>query len=164
MVIRRSALALMLMGSCACMAQTKYNGQLEPGLSTMDDAERVLGKPLNALSKTRFEYPPPAGASKLRIDFLGRTVNLIHVEFQKPYDRGALTQAMKLPERPQTSKTSDCGYMVEYYGAPALIALSYSSTQTSSGVTSLLYYSPTSFAMASQIPLQSCAGANKKGS
>ncbi len=129
---------------CAqCLAQSKYNNQLQPGLNTRDDAVRVFGQPLRALNTTQSEYPPPRGAERLVIEYRNGSgvIERIEAYFIKPYSRAAMIQSLKLPEQPEATRKNAAGNLVEYFGDSALLVLTYASSDASSGVKSLGYYS-----------------------
>jgi hypothetical protein len=61
--------AAFLLFSCAtCFGETSYKG-LTPGESTRADAERVLGPPTQAVSKTLVEHKSPEGIGKLYVQY-----------------------------------------------------------------------------------------------
>ena len=64
-----ACLTLLLFACVTCLGQTSYKG-LKPGQSTRADAERVLGRPVRAISGTLLEYKPPVGdVGKLYVQY-----------------------------------------------------------------------------------------------
>jgi hypothetical protein len=55
--------------ACAtCFGQSSFQG-LTPGQSTRADAERVLGKPVQSVSKTLIEYKPQQNSDKIFVQY-----------------------------------------------------------------------------------------------
>ena len=74
----------MLYGAMA-HAQSTFNGQIVPGLSTKDDVEAMLGKPVSQVNATISEYKAPAGYKTVRIQFdQSSTVMRIGATFPAP--------------------------------------------------------------------------------
>jgi len=126
----------------ACIAQSKYKNELQPGVSTRSEAIRVLGRPMRTLSATLFEYTPPAGAEKLLVEYRrgSEVIERIESHFIDPVSRDAMIAALKLPQQADARKTNAQGKLVEYFGQDALV-LTYSSAEARSGVKVLGYYS-----------------------
>lgn len=137
------SLILCMMMICApCFGQSKYNNELQPGLSTRNDATRALGHPIRTLSATQFEYRPGEGFERLVVEYRGGSavIERIEAQFIKPVSRSAMIAALKLPEQSDAKKTNAQGKLVEYFREDALV-LTYASAEASSGVKSLGYYS-----------------------
>lgn len=134
--------AIVLLLACLPgMGQSKYNNQIQPGLNTRADVDAVLGQPVRAINANRFEYPPPAGASRLTVLYRNgsNVVDLIQLEFPKT-SRASMLQALKLPDQPDATAITE-GHLVEYFGAEKFLSLGYAGADTSSEVTTLGYYS-----------------------
>jgi hypothetical protein len=139
-VLTAAYLAILI---CAqCLAQSKYNNQLQPGLNTRDDVARVLGQPKRTLGPTLFEYNPPAGAQKLVVEYRSRSTVIERIEAYliKPISRAKMLQTLKLPQKADATRTNSEGKLVEYFTAPVLV-LTYATAEGTSGVMSLGYYS-----------------------
>jgi hypothetical protein len=153
---------LMLTLPILCVAsqgQLKFNNQIEPGVTRAADVEKALGKPLRTISPGQFEYPPPPGAAKLIVQFRRNDtiVEKIVAQFQKPYPPADILQALNVRQIPEKSDTVE-GRLVEYYGATALISLTYAAGQASSGVSQIMYMSPIWYALAVRVPSRQAPG------
>jgi len=144
--VRVAVTWIVLMFFCSSLlAQAKFNGQIQPGLSTRSDVEKALGAPVKQDNAALFDYKPLQGAKSLQIGYRADgVVFLIRAEFTQPYSRDVMRQALRLPEKSQGTRTSQ-GILAEYFGAPAYIVLGYASTSPASGVTILVYCSADEF-------------------
>jgi hypothetical protein len=139
--------------SGSCLGQSKYNNQLQPGLNTRTDVSRVLGRPIRTLSATQFEYKAPAGVKRLIVEYRrgSAVIERIQTDYPKPYSRSGMIEALGLPNQPDANKQNGAGRLVEYFQDPALV-LTYASSDASSGVESLDYYSRELFDRVAGIP------------
>jgi len=128
------------------VAISVYMG-IQPGLSTQDDVNKILGQPIKAISATTFEYTLPSSTGKIFIDFRADSpiVNRIERHFLKPISRSALIKSLNLPENAEEKGKTKEGKLIEYFGGVKLLSLNYASGETSSGVISLIYYSMEAF-------------------
>ncbi len=138
----------LLMLSCGimCLAQSRYNNQIQPGLSTRSDVDAALGQPLRSLNANLFEYTPPQGASRLVIQYRAGSniVEVIEADFSRTYSRESMLQSLKLPDQPDV-RTIQQGKLIEYFGGDKFLALAYAGAEVGSGVNLLGYYSPELF-------------------
>jgi len=144
-----SAILLLSLG-CWCIAQSRYNNQIQPGSTTRSEVDKVLGPPIHTLSLMSLEYKPPAGASHLQVDYNSKSI-VEHVEatFIRPYSRTAMLQALKLADPVQPQLASKEGRSLECFGPSALLVFTFSSGDGSSKmVSSLGYYSRELFSRA----------------
>ena len=141
-------LAAVLLLCSAAAAESRYNNQLQPGLHTRAEVDRILGAPIRTLSANSYEYKPPAGAARLVVQYGtgAGIVERIEATFLKPYSRATMTQALNLPEQAQQSLVGKDGKLLEFFGEPAFLVFTYASGDTASGVSTLGYYTRDSFA------------------
>ena len=140
---KSSIAVLLIVLSCAmCLGQSRFNNQIEPGLSTRADVDRALGQPLRAVNASLLEYPPPAGAARLAVKYRtgSNVVDVIQVDFPKSYSRAAILNSLKLPEQPDVTNVRD-GHLQEYFGGTRFMVLVYAGADPNSGVSVLGYYS-----------------------
>lgn len=132
---------LMLAGA-ATFGQTSFQG-LSPGVSTRSDVARVLGPPVRTISVTHFEYNAPAGIGMVEVRYSESSslVEQVDVHFLKPISRSALIAKFNLPQQASAQTVTEDGKRVEYFGDRALLALTYASSDTSSGASQIAYYS-----------------------
>jgi hypothetical protein len=123
---------------------------LEPGKSTRADADRVLGQPLRA-SGTAIEYAPRGGSGPIVVTLQsdGATIDRIEVHMAEPVRRDALAPTLNLPGTADGSRAAN-GRLVEFYGSPNLLVLTYQGADVASGIASVGYYSDAPFAQATQ--------------
>ena len=128
------------------VAISVYMG-IQPGLSTQDEVNKILGQPIKAISATTFEYTLPSPTGKIFIDFRvdSPIVNRIERHFLKPISRSALIKSLNLPVNAEEKGKTKEGKLIEYFGGVKLLSLNYASGETSSGVISLIYHSMESF-------------------
>jgi len=137
--------------SCgACFGQSSFQG-ITPGTSTRHDVENTLGPPVRTVRARLFEYKSPDGVAKVEVEYLGETDDLvarIEVYFLRPISRRALLQKFKLPDVADSWETDKDGKLVEYFAGSDLLALTYATAESSSGVSRVGYYTLTLFASA----------------
>jgi hypothetical protein len=149
------AWTLLVAGSASLRAQTKFNGQIQPGLSTKSDVDAAIGAPIKQDSATTFDYAPRQGAKSLKIEYRADgVVNRVQAEFAQPFGRDALRQALGLPDKSLGTRVLQ-GVMAEYFGAPAYLIFVYSTADPSSGVHLLQYNSAEAFQKEASGPTQS---------
>jgi hypothetical protein len=138
----RNAGVLLMFCCTASLAQSKYNNQVQPGLSTHVDVDAALGQPLRQLNANVFEYAPPQGASRLVIQYRAGSniVEVIEADFPRTYSRESMLQSLKLPDKPDV-RTIQQGKLVEYFGGDKFLVLAYAGAEVGSGVNLLGYYS-----------------------
>jgi hypothetical protein len=140
----------------ACMvasAQSKFQ-TLQPGRSTKDDAERVLGQPVSRVSETLSEYKAQHQGQKIYIQY-GKgspTIERIEVLFSTPVDRSAVAGLLELPPQADSTNWDSKGRLEEYFGAPKMIVLTLESSTADSPVRRVGYYSRELFAVALSKP------------
>lgn len=125
-----------------CFAISVYMG-IQPGLSTREDVNKILGQPINTVSETTFEYALPSGSGKIFIEYRADSsiVDRIERYFLKPVSRAALVKSLSLPETAEEKEKTKEGKLVEYFGGAKVLSLNYASDAESGGVKSLCYYS-----------------------
>ena len=81
------------------VAISVYMG-IQPGLSTQDDVNKILGQPIKAISAKVFEYKLPSSSGKIFIEYRADSliVNRIERHFIKPVSRSAMIKSLNLPE------------------------------------------------------------------
>ena len=136
----------LVLAGAATFGQTLFQG-LAPGVSTRSDVARVLGPPVRTISVTHFEYNPPAGIAGVETHYSESSslVERIDVRFLKPISRSALIAKFNLPQQATAQTLTEDGKRVEYFGDRALLAITYASSDTSSGASQIAYYSRDSF-------------------
>jgi hypothetical protein len=122
-------------------AETSYLG-LQPGTSSRADAERILGPPVSPISETLFEYGPQSTAAKVYVQYRRNSsiVERIEILLSEKSERFSLLSSLKLSDRASTTEVSK-GRMMEYFGSPHYIVLTYSGDDASSGIRRIGYYS-----------------------
>jgi hypothetical protein len=135
-----------LLGGATGFGQSSFQ-EITPGQSTRADVARVLGQPVRTVSATRFEYNPPAGIANVEVEFdAGSTlVKRLEVYFLKPVSRPALIKQFNLPQQADAKTTDAERKLVEYFGDPSLLAMTYTSADPGTGVSRISYYSRGSF-------------------
>lgn len=140
--MRRLLITLFILLSCnTCFGQSSFQ-KLIPGTTTRSEVASVFGQPVRTISATLLEYAPPAGLAKVEAEYRAGSaiVERLEVYFVRPVSRQALVQQFALPQVAE-KKTSIDGKLVEYFGGTSLLALTYASADTSSGVSRIGYYS-----------------------
>lgn len=139
---------LLLMSGATCFAQTSYKG-LTPGKSTRAEAERVLGRPVKAVSGTLIEYRPQPLTDKIYVQYrvgsqvVERIEILCHTE-TSTCDDLIKSLNLRLPEEPDAVKlsTPEDDRWKHLYGLPRFIVTSGSEViEDSVPVTRLAFYS-----------------------
>jgi hypothetical protein len=148
-------LALASAGLTPCAAQSRFQN-LTPGTSTVEDAIRVLGKPVRNTAAGEMEFAPPAGTSRVIIGSQAGVIDRIEVSFQSPIARSALLKTFGLGIDAD-ARAMTKGRLVEYFGGQNLLAFDYASEDPAPGVTSVQYLSPGRFAIASGLIARSPA-------
>lgn len=158
----RHLICFLLFGCGTCLGQSVYLG-MTPGVSKRADIEKNLGPPLRAAGRTS-QYPAPAGSesdvAKIEVQFQTDSdiAERIEVYFPSALDRSAMIRSLGLAEQPESTKEMQ-GKLVEYFGSPAWLALTYAAGKQSDGVNSLGFYSPDLFrSMAGKPAAKSSAG------
>jgi hypothetical protein len=150
---------LVLLTGASCFAQTPLHG-LVAGQSVRTDVERIAGKPVTVHSQTLVEYNPEVFDSKTwgnnvakmyvqyRID--SPIVERIELMLGKPVSRSDSFKALEastsaahqpnMPEQP-ASRGKNGVRLVEYFGAPYYIVLTYEGADVNSGVARSARYS-----------------------
>lgn len=145
----RYLVCFLLFCAGTCGAQSSYQG-LTPGASTRADAEKSFGLPVRTEGGVS-EYHPPADSGVTSIVVQYKTdstiVERIEVYFPSAVDRSALIRTLGLPEEPAATRTAE-GKLVEYFGSPQWLVLTYAAAKQTDGVSNLGYYSPELFALA----------------
>lgn len=129
--------------SCATSFGQSSFQEITPGTSTRDDVARALGQPVRSISATLFEYNPPAGITKVEVEYAEESalVGRIEVYLRKPISRRALITKFELPDDADTHETDKTGNLVEYFAGSELLVLTYAAADSSSGITRVGYYS-----------------------
>lgn len=135
---------LMLCGASA-RAQSRYNDQIQPGLSTRTDVDQALGQPLRQVNPAAFEYTVPPGLAKLQIQYQADgVVERVVTQFSETYDRASMLEVLKITKQSVGARIAQ-NHLYEYFGAPLFLVFIYSSVETGSGVMSLTYCTPAVF-------------------
>jgi hypothetical protein len=139
----RYLVCFLLFGSGTCFGQSTYLG-LTPGVSTRADIEKSLRQPVRAAGRTS-QYGAPAGSeseiASIDVQYGAESdiAERIEVHFPAPLDRSAMIRALNLPDQPETTKDVE-GKLVEYFGSPQWLALTYATGKQSSGISSMGFY------------------------
>ena len=133
--------------------QTPFMG-LTPGTSSRADAERSLGQPITNISETLLEYRPKEPGQKLYVQYGGGTglIDRIEVIFESAAPRAVLASLLGLGQKADSTKWDSKGRIEEYFGANKQIVLTHESSEASSPVYRVGYYSSYLFAIALQKP------------
>ncbi|MGQ0762036.1 MAG: hypothetical protein ACT4OT_08470 [Acidobacteriota bacterium] len=136
-----------------CLGQTAFM-QLTPGVSTRGDAERVLGQPVSKMSETLFEYSAQRNQQKVYIQYHQESAVIDRIEaiFDRPIDRSSLANLLGIAQQADTTKWDSKGRLEEYFGAGKLVVLTHPSSEVSSPVYRVGYYSRDLFAVALRKP------------
>jgi hypothetical protein len=148
-------IALAGAGAAPCAAQNRFQ-HLIPGTSTVEDAIRVLGRPVRNTAAGEMEFAPPAGTSRVIIGAQAGVIDRIEVSLQPPIVRSSLLKYFGLPTDAD-ARAMTKGRLVEYFGGDNLLAFDYASEDPAPGVTSVEYLSPGRFAIASGLVQRSPA-------
>lgn len=136
----RSVLSAIALISAMCFGQSSFQ-EINPGASTRNDAERILGRPTRAISASLFEYNPPAGIAKVEVEYSASSVvERIEVYFIKPVTRSAILQKFNLPPQSDARKTNADRKPMECFGGSDLMVLTYATMEESGGIASIGYY------------------------
>lgn len=141
--------AMFLLSLCgACLGQSRFQG-ITPATSTRDDVAKILGQPIRQINPAFFEYKPPAGVAKVEIEYgtVANTQVVRHIEvyFVRPISRPALIKTFSLPQQPELSVLDDKKRLVEYFGNPAFMGLTYVDSDKADGVAQAAYYGPVTY-------------------
>ena len=139
--------AVLLLAVIPGFAQSAFQN-LVPGKSTRADVAAELGQPLRQTNGMVSEYAPLEGLFRIEAESgqeSSSVVQRIGVTLAKPISRDALLRKFGLQTAATTKKDSD-GRLIEFYGASALLGLTYVSGNPASGIGRIDYYSPASFA------------------
>ena len=147
------AILALLLGFNLCLGQTAFM-QLRPGTSTRSDAERVLGQPVKRLSETFFEYRPQQSRQKVFVQYGRGSAIILRLEsrFDQPLDRSVLINLLGIEQKPDNTKWGPRGNLEEYFGSTKLIILTHETSEATSPVVTVGYYSPELFAVALERP------------
>lgn len=120
---------------------------LTAGFSRRAQAAKVLGQPVLTLAEILHEHAPQQDTGPIFVEYqLGSDmIERIEVTLLKPVDRAEAIEGMRLPSDPVASRISN-GRLIEYFGEGASVALTYATTRSGSGVTSIAYESDAKFA------------------
>lgn len=148
-----STILCLLLAFNLCLGQTAFM-QLTPGTSTRSDAVRVLGQPVKKLSETLFEYQPQHSQQKVFIQYglESAVIQRLESRFDEPIDRSVLTNLLGIAQKPDTTKWDSKGRLEEYFGSTRLIILTHETSEATSPIISVGYYSRELFAIALERP------------
>ena len=118
------------------------------------DADRELGQPVTKVSETLSEYKAKQSGQKVYVQFAkgSGVIDRIEVVFEKPIDRATLASLMGVGTQADTSKWDAKGRLEEYFGTTKLIVLTHETSDTTSPVIRVGYYSRELFAAALEKP------------
>ena len=135
------------------LGQTAFM-QLTPGASTRSDGDRVLGQPVNKLSETLSEYRSKETGQKLYIQYGQQSgvIDRVEVMFDNPVDRAAMSGLLGIGQKSDTTKWDAKGRLEEYFGSTKLLVLTHETSEMSSPVIRVGYYSRELFAVALEKP------------
>ena len=136
-----------------CLGQTAFM-QLKPGASLQTDADRELGQPVTKVSETLFEYKATQSGQKVYVQFAKAScvIDRIVVVFEKPIDRATLASLMGVGTQADTTKWDAKGRLEEYFGTTKLVVLTHETSDATSLVMRVGYYSRELFASALEKP------------
>lgn len=139
----RGALVALILILCAydCLAQTSYLG-IKPGSSTRADVVRILGQPVKQINETMVEHSSQSGTGAIYVEYRAGSelVGRIEVYLLDNVSRDALIQGLKLTDQPEAKKNNSKGRLIEYFGSPRYLSLTYAGGDISAGVKSVGYY------------------------
>ncbi len=122
-------------------ADSTYMG-IQPGLSTRDKAEDVLGQPVATTDQRSFEYIVAGVSGKIIVEYRADgVVDRIERRFARPVTRPAMIRSLSLPDEPEEKGKTKEGKFVEYFGGIRTLALIYRGVDAASGVIAVGYYS-----------------------
>src|SRR5262245_50493402 len=139
--ILRGFIVILLLASIG-LSQTAFVG-ITPGKSSKTDAERILGRPVTSLSDTLFEYREKTRDQKVYVQYRPQNdvVDRVEAIFDSPMARDGLAYMLALPDRQDLSKYDKNGRVEEYFGGQRLIVLTHASSEVTSPVIRVGYYS-----------------------
>ena len=160
---------LLLLAWIPCQAQTPLQG-LVAGQSVREDVERIAGKPVQNFSPTLVEYHPAqfnprtwSRVAKLYVQYrpdspiverleILLTQPMTHDEAITSLNHSAANARLwNLPDQP-SSRGMNGPRLVEYFGAPYYLAITYQGGDENSGVARIGRYSPALFTSAVKGP------------
>src|SRR5688572_9395471 len=96
------------------VAISVYMG-IQPGLSTQDDVNKILGQPIKAIITKVLAYKLPSTSGKTFIEYRDSPiVNRIERHFLKPISRSALIKSLNPPENAEEKGKTKEGKLIEY--------------------------------------------------
>ena len=135
------------------LGQTAFM-QLTPGKSTRIDTVRVLGQPVAKVSETMSEHRHSSTGQRLFVQYRPQveTIDRIEVFFDPPMPRAGLASLLGLPDRSDSTKYEEQGSLEEYFGGERMVVLTHQSSEMTSQVVRVGYFSKELFALAMQKP------------
>jgi len=155
MVLRTYPLSIVLMAcSILCSAQTSYQG-MQPGSSKRDEVNKAFGSPVSEISETLSEYKPVSGPGKIYVQFEKSSgiVQRIEVLLAESMSRSKLLESLKLPSVASSIKTNNREKLEEYFALQCIV-LTHESSEQSSEINRIGYYSNELFAVASGLDIK----------
>ncbi|MBK9215927.1 MAG: hypothetical protein IPM59_10070 [Chloracidobacterium sp.] len=139
---RLTMLAVVILAQLtAVFADSTYMG-IQPGLSTREKAEKVLGQPVATTDQRSFEYSVAGVSGKIIVEYRSDgIVDRIERRFARAVTRSAMIRSLSLPEEPEEKGKTREGKFVEYFGGIKTLALIYRGQEPASGVIAVGYYS-----------------------
>ena len=138
----RFILAAVAAGTIAtAVGQTAYRG-VTPGATARSEAERMLGRPLRAITPTLAEYASGKEEEKIFVQYRkdSPVVERLDSVYPAGLDRAILIRTLRLGSGAGTSERNAGGRLVEYY-VRAAISLLYSGPNESAKVTRVSFCS-----------------------
>jgi len=143
-ILRTTLLALL--SATPCLGQTSYNG-LVPGRSSRSEVAGVLGQPIGTGTATQLEYQHPENFQSLSVRYRDGVspMESLQIVLLFPALRPGVLQYFGLPERADGLSRDSQGKLVEYFGAPKYLALTYAGADAESGIRTVVMHSPGSY-------------------
>jgi hypothetical protein len=137
------ALAISILALTASLsAQTTYQG-LTPGQSRRAQVEAVLRAPVRQVDGATWEHSPLQGTGPIHAQYVAGSdlLDRLQVFFAQPIVRSVMVERVLGNRSPENRSADSSGALVEYYGAPSYVALTYVGAEESRGVASIAYFS-----------------------
>jgi hypothetical protein len=129
-------------GTAILPGETTYQG-LTPGQSRRAHVEAALRTPVRQIDGHTWEHAALEGTGPIHVQYEPESDRLtrIQVFFLQPILRSVLVERLLRNLPAETRKLDSSGALVEYFGEPAFVSLTYDSGEEARGATSISYYS-----------------------
>ena len=129
-----------------CMGQARFRG-LIAGSSTRSQVQKVLGQPVQKVSATLSQYASATAGENIYVQYNSGSDRVERIEIVLPAatPRADEVHSLQLPEQSKSKEIDNKGRLLEYFGSPYDVVLTYAAGDQDSGVTRVGYYSPSLF-------------------